>query len=47
MDLLFELNGFEFVTTLVLDLKNIQSDDKTLLSTIYSTSKVETIINKN
>ena len=46
-DLLSELKGFRFVTTLVLEFKKIQSNDKTLCSTFYLTSNAETIINKS
>ena len=47
MDLFSELKDIKFVTTLVLKFKKIQSDDKTLYSTLYSTSKAETIINES
>ena len=40
-----ELKDFKFVATL--EFKKIQSDDKTLYSTFYSTSKAETIINES
>ena len=42
-----KLKGFRFVTTLVLEFKKIQSDDKTLYSTLYLNSKTETIINES
>ena len=35
------------MTTLVLEFKKIQSDDKTLYSTYYSNSKEEAFINEN
>ena len=37
IDLMSELKGFKFLTTLVVEFKKIQSDDKTLCSTFYST----------
>ena len=42
IDLRFELKGFKFMTTLVLEFQKIQSDDKTLHSTFYLNS--ETIL---
>ena len=45
IDLLTELRGFKFVTTLVLVFKKIESEDKTKYDTFYSNSKVEIIIN--
>ena len=45
--MLSELKGFKFVTALVLEFKTIQSDDKTLYSTLYLNSKAETIINES
>ena len=42
-----ELRGFKFVTTLVLEFKEIQNDDETKHSIFYSNSKAETIINEN
>ena len=42
-----ELRGFKFVTTLVLVLKKIESDDKIKYDTFYSHSKVEIIINES
>ena len=47
IDLRTELKGFKFVTTLVLEFKKVQSDDKTLYSTYYLNSKEEAIINEN
>ena len=44
LDLLTELKGFQFVTTLVLELKKIESDAKSKYSTFYSNSKAGTII---
>ena len=44
-DLLSGLKDFKFVITLVLELKTIQSDDKSIYNTFYSNSKAETIIN--
>ena len=43
--LLSELRGFKFVTTLVLVLKKIESEDKTKYDRFYLHSKAETIIN--
>ena len=42
---LTKLRGFKFATTLVLELKKIESEDKTKYDTFYSHSKAETIIN--
>ena len=42
--LLINLTWFKFVTTLVLVLKNIESEDKTKYDTFYSHLKAETII---
>ena len=39
-----ELRGLKFVTTIVLVLKTIKSEDKTKYGTFYSDSKAETII---
>ena len=47
IDLLIELKGFKFVTTLVLEFKKIESNEETKCSTFYLTSKAETIINKS
>ena len=40
-----QLKGFEFVTTLVLAFKNIESEEKKRYDTFYSNSKPEIIIN--
>ena len=40
-----QLKGFEFVTTLVLVFKNIESEEKKRYDTFYSNSKAEIIIN--
>ena len=42
-----ELRGFKFVTTLVLNFKNIKSEDKTKYDNFYSSSKAEIIINES
>ena len=47
IDLLTELKGFNFVTTLVLEFKKIENDDKTKYDTSYFNSKTETIINES
>ena len=47
VDLLTELKGFKFLTTLVLEFRKIQGDDKTQYSTFYSHSKSETIVNES
>ena len=44
--LLTDLKEFKSVTTLVLEFKKIESDDKTKYSTFYSSSKAETVINE-
>ena len=41
------MRGFKFVTTLVLVTKKIVSKGKTKYDTLYSHSKVETIISKS
>ena len=46
-NLLTELQGLEFVTTLVLEFQKIKSDDETKNSTISSALKAETSINKS
>ena len=46
-DLLSELWGFKFVTTLVIEFKKIESDDAVKYTTFYSNSKAETTINDN
>ena len=47
IDLLTELKGVKLVTTLVLEFKNVDSNDKTLSYTFYSSSKAEKIINES
>ena len=47
IDFLIKLKGFQFITTLVLEFKKIQSDDKILYSTFYLHSKPEAIINES
>ena len=47
IDLLPELKGFEFVTTIVLEFKNIENDYKTACSTFYLNSRVETVNNES
>ena len=47
MNLLTELEGFKFITTLVLKFKKIESDDETKYSTFYSSIKADTIINES
>ena len=42
-----ELRGFKFVTTLVLNFKNIKSEDRTKYDNFYSSSKAEIIINES
>ena len=44
---MIKLKGFKFVTTLVLEFKKIENDDKTKYNNFYSNSKRETIINKS
>ena len=39
IDFLFELKSSKFVTTLVLEFKNIESDSETKYSTFYSNSQ--------
>ena len=46
IDILIELKGSKFVTTLVLEFKKIQSDDKTLYSKFYSNSKQKQLLMK-
>ena len=46
-DLLTQLKGFRFVTTLVLVFKKIESEDKTNYDNFYSRSKAEIIINES
>ena len=45
IELLIQLKGFKFVTTLSLVLKKIESKDKTKYDDFYSSSKAEIIIN--
>ena len=45
--LLSELRGFKFVTTMVLELKKIESDNETKYNTFYSNSNAELVINKS
>ena len=47
IELLTQLKGFKFVTTLVLVFKKIESKDKTKYDNFYSNSKVEIIINES
>ena len=47
IELLTILKDFEFVATLFLELKKIESEDKTKYDTFYSNSKVEKIMNKS
>ena len=47
VDLLTQSKGFKFVTTLVLELRKIESDDKTKYDTFYSHSKAEVIISES
>ena len=42
-----QLEGFKFVTTLVLVFKKIESEDKTKYDTFYSNSKAEIIISES
>ena len=42
-----QLKGFKFVTTLVLVLKKIESEDKTKYDNFHSSSKAEIIINES
>ena len=46
-NLLTELQGLEFVTTLVLEFQKIKSDDETKYSTFSSALKAETSTNKS
>ena len=45
IELLTQLRGFKFVTTLVLVFKKIESKDKIKHDNYYSSSKAETITN--
>ena len=47
IDLLTQLKGFKFVTTLVLVFKKIEREDKTKYDTFYSDAKAEIIINES
>ena len=47
IDLLSELRGFIFVTTLVLALKKMEIKEKTKYDIFYSNSKAEIIINES
>ena len=47
IDFLSKWRGFKFMTTLVLVLKKIESEDKTKYDIFYSSSKIELIINEN
>ena len=42
-----QLKGFEFVTTLNLVYKKVESEDKRKYDNFYSSSKAETIINES
>ena len=42
-----KLNRFRFVTALLLEFKNLESDDEKKHSTFYSTSSTKTIINES
>ena len=47
IDLLSELKGSELATTIVLEFKKIESDDKTQYSTFYLNSKAKANINES
>ena len=47
IELLLQLKGFKFVTTLVLLSKKIESEDKTKYDNSYASSKSERIINES
>ena len=47
IDFLSKWRGFKSMTTLVLVLKKIESEDKTKYDIFYSSSKIELIINEN
>ena len=47
IELLTQLKGFKFVTTLVLVFKKIESEDKTKCGNFYSSTKAEIIINES
>ena len=42
-----KIKGFKFTTTLVLEFKKIESDDKTEYDTFCSNSKAETTFNES
>ena len=44
-DLLTEFKGLKFVMTSVLEFRKIESDDETKYSSVYLSSKAETVIN--
>ena len=44
-DLLTEFKGLKFVMTSVLEIRKIESDDETKYSSLYLSSKAETVIN--
>ena len=46
IDLLYESKGLIFATILVFEFTKIQSDDKSLYSTLHSNSKAETVVNE-
>ena len=47
IDSLSELRGFKFLTTLVLELKKIESDDERKYSIFYPSSKAEMFYNES
>ena len=47
VDLLIQLKGLKFVTTLALVFKKIESNDKKKYDTFYSNSKADKIINES
>ena len=47
MELLTQLKGFKFVTTLVLVSKKVECEDKVKFDNFYSSSKAEIIINES
>ena len=47
IDSLSELRGFKFLTTLVLELKKIESDDETKYIIFYPSSKAEMFNNES
>ena len=42
-----KLNRFRFVTTLLLEFKDLESDDETKHSTFYSSLNTKTVINES